>query len=128
MQDLKNSLKMLRMAEKDFIALQNMTDESLFAIEIFGFHAQQTVEKLLKSWLSFAGIKYDKTHDLQILIALLQEAHQQFPPELEDLEDLTDFAVNFRYDVFEDIDSALEREEIIKKIHLLLKLVKGLIA
>lgn len=39
MQDLKNALKMLKLAERDFKALQNMTDEALFDIEIFGFHA-----------------------------------------------------------------------------------------
>lgn len=49
MQDHKNAVKMLKAAEKDFKALKSMTDESLFEVEIFGFHAQQTVEKLLKA-------------------------------------------------------------------------------
>ena len=57
MQDLKNAIKMFNMAEKDFKALKNMIDENNFDIEIFGFHAQQTVEKLLKAWLSNINIK-----------------------------------------------------------------------
>ena len=51
MRDPKNAQKMFNLALKDFKALQNMTDEVLFDIEIFGFHAQQTVEKLLKAWV-----------------------------------------------------------------------------
>ena len=128
MQDLKNAVKMHRMAEKDFKALINMTDETLFDIEIFGFHAQQTVEKLLKAWLSAIGIKYERTHDLQVLVLLLKDNRQQLPDELVDLENLTDFAVNFRYDVFEIVDAPIERQEIIDKIQKLKALVFGFLS
>lgn len=128
MQDLKNAAKMFSMAEKDFKALQNMTDETLFDIEIFGFHAQQTVEKLLKCWLSFVGVKYERTHDLQVLFSLLRDSKLNLPAELEDLENLTDFAVNFRYDVFENVDAVIERLEIINKIQQLKDLVNGFLS
>lgn len=123
MQDLKNAAKMFVMAEKDFKALQNMTDESLFDVEIFGFHAQQTVEKLLKTWLSVIGVKYERTHDLQVLLSLLKDNGQELPDEIIELEHLTDFAVNFRYDVFEFFDASLERKLIIDKIVFLKNLV-----
>ena len=42
---------LLRMARKDFDALRGMLDHPLFADEIFGFHAQQAIEKSLKAWL-----------------------------------------------------------------------------
>lgn len=128
MKDLKNAVKMFKVAEKDFKALKNMTDESLFDIEIFGFHAQQTVEKLLKAWLSAIGVKYEKTHDLQILFSLLKANGQNIPAELETLEILTDFSVNFRYDVFENVDASLERNEIIKLIIQLKDLVNKYIS
>lgn len=128
MQDLKNAIKMYKMAEKDFKALMNMTDESLFDIEIFGFHAQQTVEKLLKAWLSAIGIKYEKTHDLQVLFSLIKDNKHQLPSELEDLDNLTDFAVNFRYDVFENVDATLERKQVIKRIHQLKDLVNDFLS
>jgi|UniRef100_A0A832D0T5 HEPN domain-containing protein len=128
MKDLKNAVKMFKVAEKDFKALKNMTDESLFDIEIFGFHAQQTVEKLLKAWLSAIGVKYEKTHDLQILFSLLKANGQNIPAELETLEILTDFSVNFRYDVFENVDASLERNETIKLIQQLKDLVNKYIS
>jgi HEPN domain-containing protein len=128
MQDLKNAVKMLKMAEKDFKALKNMTDETLFDIEIFGFHAQQTVEKLLKAWLSAIGVKYEKSHDLQILFSLLNANGQNIPTELETLENLTDFSVNFRYDVFESVDASIERQETINQIQQLRDLVNKIIS
>lgn len=127
MQDLKNAMKMFSMAEKDFKALKNMIDETLFDIEIFGFHAQQTVKKLLKAWFSAINIKYEKTHDLQILFSLLKENGQHIPAELENLENLTDFSVNFRYDVFDNVDASLERQETIDKIQQLRNLVNNLL-
>jgi HEPN domain-containing protein len=42
--------QLLLSAEKDLKAIKNMTDPDLFADEIFGFHAQQAVEKILKAW------------------------------------------------------------------------------
>jgi HEPN domain-containing protein len=128
MQDLKNAVKMFKMAEKDFKALKNMTDETLFDIEIFGFHAQQTVEKLLKAWLSAIGVKYEKSHDLQILFSLLNANGQNVPAELETLENLTDFSVNFRYDVFDNVDASLERNETINQIQQLRDLVNKVIS
>jgi HEPN domain-containing protein len=118
---------MIKLAERDYKALQNMTNESLFDTEIFGFHAQQTVEKLLKAWLSVSGIKYERTHDLQILFSLLKELNQNMPAELEELEYLTDFAVTFRYELYEDTDASLNRTEILNKIEQLMSRVKVLI-
>ena len=126
MKDPKNAQKMLELALKDFKALKNMTDEALFDIEIFGFHAQQTVEKLLKSWLSAIGVMYERTHDLQNLFSLIKDNKQSLPPDLEELQDLTDFAVTFRYDVSEPFDIDLDRIELIKKIEKLLVLVKNI--
>jgi len=40
---------LLEMARKDVRALTGMTDPEVFADEIFGFHAQQAIEKALKA-------------------------------------------------------------------------------
>ncbi len=124
MKDRKNAMKMLTMAKKDFKALSNMKDETIFDTEIFGFHAQQTVEKLLKAWLSEIGIKYEKTHDLLLLFTLLEDNNIEIPLEFIPLNDLTNFAVNFRYDPLEESDAVLDREDIINRINVLLKSVE----
>jgi HEPN domain-containing protein len=128
MKDPKNAKKMLNLAAKDFKALQNMADEVLFDVEIFGFHAQQTVEKLLKAWLSSLGIKYERTHDLQNLFSLLKDNNQLVPTSFEELDYLTDFAVNLRYDSFESLDASINRKELIEKVKELIGLVQKIVS
>ncbi|MBA3314251.1 MAG: HEPN domain-containing protein [Planctomycetaceae bacterium] len=67
----------LRMAGKGFDALRGIIESDspeLFSDEIFGFHAQQAVEKALKSWIALVGHQYPKSHDLMSLIDVLDDA------------------------------------------------------
>ena len=51
-----------------------------------GFHLQQSVEKSLKAWLALRGIDYPRTHDLSVLLGLLEdqgEDVESFWPLLE---------------------------------------------
>jgi hypothetical protein len=43
--DLEGARRMVSMAQKDLTALRGMMNRETFADEIFGFHAQQGVEK-----------------------------------------------------------------------------------
>ncbi len=63
-----------------------------------GFHLQQSVEKSLKAWLALRGIDYPRTHDLNVLLGLLEDQDQEvglYWPLLE----LNPFAVQFRYEL-----------------------------
>ena len=68
MKDIKHARLMLDMARKDFNALEGMNNVEIFDDEIFGFHAQQAVEKTIKAWLSLVGASYPKIHDLEELL------------------------------------------------------------
>ena len=46
--DIEHARMMFSMAYKDLKAMNGMKDEEIFDDEIFGFHAQQSVEKMLK--------------------------------------------------------------------------------
>ena len=65
---------------------------------IFGFHCQQTAEKLLKAVLSYHRIAFFRTRDLQELMELLEAAGHPVPPEASGADELTPFAVQLRYD------------------------------
>ena len=58
MSDLKQARVLLTSAERDISALRGMADAAVFADEIFGFHAQQAAEKLLKAWVALLGETY----------------------------------------------------------------------
>ena len=127
MRDIKHAHLMLTMAQRDFKAMEGMKNVEIFDDEIFGFHAQQAVEKTIKAWLSFIGVSYPKLHDLEELFILLQEHGEIIPEEFHFLTDLTDFAVQYRYESFEDLSNDLDRDDIIYKINALVKHVKSII-
>jgi HEPN domain-containing protein len=56
--DKDHAEQLLEMARKDYSALANMLDTESFSDEVFGFHAQQAIEKSLKAWIAFCGLVY----------------------------------------------------------------------
>ena len=56
MPDIETAKALLSAADRDLRALCNMTDADRFPLEVFGFHAQQVVEKSLKAWLCLTGV------------------------------------------------------------------------
>ena len=126
MKDKDHSAYMLQTGEKDFTALKSMQDVESFADEIFGFHAQQSVEKFLKAWISYLGDEYPLIHDLSVLLSKLEslgcEVNDQW-----DFVELNAFAVQFRYESFDSCDEPLDRQEVIKKIQRLFDKVNSLI-
>ncbi len=66
--------------------------------EIFGFHAQQSAEKLLKALLSELGIAFPRTHNLRLLMDLLADAGHPLPASFSDLDLLTPYGTLFRYE------------------------------
>ena len=68
------------------------------ADEIFGFHAQQAVEKLLKALITARGERHPFTHDLGKLVLQLErlgEAISIVPPGWDFL---TEYAMHVRYE------------------------------
>ena len=98
----------------------------MFDDSVFGFHAQQAAEKALKAWLNLHGVAYPKTHDLRLLMNLLRtQASEDCEPFVE-LADLTDFAVQFRYD-FPTLATGLSRTEILSRVEELRNHVEQLV-
>lgn len=128
MPDLDHAKMMLAIARKDFQALQAMLDEASFAEEIFGFHAQQAVEKALRAWLSYKDISYPRIHDLEEIVVLLKEGGETFPEKFAPLIDLTDFAVFFRFEAYEVCEARLDRPAIIQQIAAMLEHIADVIA
>lgn len=108
MKDIKIAQLLFQKARNDFSAIQNMIDVSLFSEDIFGFHAQQAVEKLLKALLAMNGIIYPKTHDIYPLLRLLESSGER-TGNFDDLVELNMYAVQARYDEYHEADEPLDR-------------------
>ena len=67
--------------------------------EIIGFIAQQTVENILKAWISAAGAEYRNTHQLSELLGIIKSLpEEQDTSASEELLWLTRYAVRYRYE------------------------------
>ena len=124
MKDIEHAAMMVGMATKDLRALQGMLDNKTFADEVFGFHAQQIVEKSLKAWLSLLGREYPRIHDLEQLFNLLEDQGIQIPAHFRDLADLTEYSVQFRYEYLDETDDTIDRPSIINQVKVLFDTVQ----
>ena len=62
MPDLEHARLLLRLAQDDFAAMEVLETSRRIPPSIFGFHAQQAVEKALKAWLSLLDVAYPRVH------------------------------------------------------------------
>lgn len=103
---------LLATAKGDLKALSNMMDPDAFDDRIFGFHAQQAVEKALKAWLNFLQKSHPFTHDLSLLVSELERQGQDVESFWSFL-DLSGYAVRFRYEALPEDEEPLDRESLL---------------
>ena len=89
---------LLAKASQDELAARHLAADAQIGDEVVGFHLQQAVEKRLKALLTFHAIPYRRTHDLLELIDQLIYHGHRVTMTLEALQELTPFAVDYRYE------------------------------
>lgn len=108
---------LLRKADQDLYVLDKLVADARAPVEVFGFHAQQATEKILKAWLAAHRIPYGRTHRLGELLDLANDHNIPLPESAEALADLTPYAVEFRYDVVpEDTEDPLDKAAMLSAI------------
>jgi HEPN domain-containing protein len=71
------------------------------------FHSQQAAEKAAKAFLAASNVPFRKTHDMQELGEQCARVNPALAPLLNETENLTDYAVGFRYlDALREPDEA----------------------
>ncbi len=95
---------LLRKAETDLQGAEVLykSDNEFLDVEIVFFHLQQSIEKFLKAILSYRGVHYTKTHDLEQLFKLLGTEFILNKSDIEFIEELNMCAVQGRYDYVSD--------------------------
>jgi len=126
MADYDEARQLLAAAFKDWRALKGMADPEVFADEVFGFHAQQAVEKALKSWLTLLGVEYPRTHDLSLLLNMLKGQGQAVEP-FYGLIEFNPYAVQYRYGAFDEVGAPLDRSAVVNRVTELLRTVEAMV-
>jgi len=117
---------LLETAKSDLKALGHMLDSESFDDRVFGFHAQQSVEKALKAWLNLLGQSHPFTHDLSLLLYALEKRGVDVDPYWDFL-DLSGYAVRFRYETVPEGEEPLDRQGLVTDIQRLIEQVEKLI-
>lgn len=84
-------------ADHDFATARKMSTEPDAYFDTAIYHCQQAAEKAIKAFLLFHDQRFEKTHDLRLLIGLAQPLDIRFANLLPAAELLTPYATTFRY-------------------------------
>jgi hypothetical protein len=106
----------------ELLSLASLDDEAVLSFplpdRIFGFHAQQAVEKLLKMLILANRRRHKFTHDIELLQEAAGELGEILPPAPFPIKQLTVFAVEVRYDLPKAL-TPVERDQIRETIRTL---------
>jgi HEPN domain-containing protein len=94
---IDNAKELLQKATNDLIAAQ-ATFATGKAFDTVCFHAQQAVEKSLKTILALHDVEYPRRHDLDELIELVRPLAPEITLYESRINTLSPFAVEIRYD------------------------------
>jgi len=106
----ETALGLLRRARDDGYVADRPAQDPAAPDWVIGFHAQQAVEKAIKAVLTNVNVVSPRTHNIAMLLALLQQNGIQTPDQDVFLERLTPFGVAARYDTELDQSFSLNRE------------------
>jgi HEPN domain-containing protein len=84
-------------AQRDLIAARKLSADPDPYLDSAIYHCQQAAEKAVKGFLVFHDQRFEKTHDIQVLISLAMPFEAGFSLWLDAGERLTPYATVFRY-------------------------------
>lgn len=105
--------ELIAAADRDLVVLRKGVPDREMPVEVLGFHCEQAVEKCIKAVLAIHQVEFRKIHDIRTLTDLARDAGRVVPL-YEQLEALTPFAVEFRYQGLAQGKSPVEREEMMR--------------
>lgn len=116
---------LLTKAEHDLKIAQDELCTTNPVYDMIGFHIQQFIEKYLKAFLLFNGVKPLRTHSISVLLNECIKLDVDFSIFLNDITlQIEDCAVAVRYDELDNLD-----QEFIKQgfevSHLLKEMIEG---
>lgn len=123
---MKKNLKtyakvLLRKSGNDLVAARAILATGK-ALDAACFHTQQAVEKSLKAFLAFHGVRFPFRHDLRELLALALPHLPALKTDEDAILELSPFAVEIRYDdeILPSKSTAARSVRTAEKIHRLL--------
>ena len=89
---------LLQKARDDAYIVRQGCEDNRMPGWIFGFHAQQAVEKALKAVLIDKRIQYPHTHNLTTIMVIYRQQSLELPPDAEEMDRLNPYGIMLRYE------------------------------
>jgi HEPN domain-containing protein len=87
----------LASAREDLDVAEELMGRQRLSYNPVGFHAQQAAEKFLKALLTRHRIPFPKTHNIEALVLLAENAEKGIHYALREAHSLTPYGVDIRY-------------------------------
>ncbi|MBU4198545.1 MAG: HEPN domain-containing protein [Kiritimatiellae bacterium] len=84
-------------ANRDLLSARELAEADIPLLDTAAYHCQQAAEKAIKAFLLFHDVRFEKTHDIEVLILQAIDINPDFRSCHEAASILTPFAVEFRY-------------------------------
>lgn len=99
MSDIKAELARgwLIKARRDLLSAHQLAQGTVPLLDTAAYHCQQTAEKAIKGFLVYHDVRFEKTHDLDVLISQSSGVTEDFLQYRQTGRILTPLAVVFRY-------------------------------
>ena len=97
--DAKRSLtrKWVLKARRDLLSAKKLARGKEPFLDTAIYHCQQTAEKIIKGWLVYRDISFEKTHDLRLLVTMASEVEPKFTAWFDVAEQVSPYATAYRY-------------------------------
>jgi hypothetical protein len=109
-------------AQIEELSQASSDDEAVLSLpvpdRIYGFHAQQAIEKQLKMLILGHRRRHAFIHDISALRSAVEDLGEKLPSLPFPVNQLTEFAGVFRYSTPREL-TPVEREQILETIHIL---------
>ena len=97
--DAKRALtrKWVMKARRDLLSAKKLARGKDSYLDTAIYHCQQTAEKVIKGWLVYHDLSFEKTHDLRLLVTMASEVEPKFTSWFEVAEQVSPYATAYRY-------------------------------
>jgi HEPN domain-containing protein len=84
-------------ASRDLLSARELADAAIPLLDTAAYHCQQAAEKAVKAFLLFHDIRFEKSHDIELLVSQATDVDPVWASCLEAARLLTPLAVEYRY-------------------------------
>jgi HEPN domain-containing protein len=84
-------------ASRDLLSARELADGETSLLDTAAYHCQQAAEKAIKGYLLYHDTRFEKSHDIEVLIFQVVNIDPTFADCVESARLLTPLAVEYRY-------------------------------